>query len=272
MSVAHLAEQARRYAQLLAPSDEPSEDRTVDANEAERLLSLQGYQILDTAEDEAFNRATKLATRLFGVPLAHIGIMDKDRMWYRALCGFVDTPEIAREDSICSIAFTPDRVADTSLVVVKDLGVKMEAEASNRPFKRAYKAGVRFYASAPLMSPEGKKLGTLCIADVKPREALSEEEEDSLRTLAQAVVDLMEARKLAAHFKDVCESKEWQIQFSKCGIGVPSDTLDEKSMASSESSRMRAWGAAREAEIDEARMREFRQELETPLHVRSDGG
>jgi hypothetical protein len=136
----------------------------------------------------------------------------------------------------------------------------MESATDPLPFRLAAKLGLRFYASAPLVSTNGFKLGTLCIGDVKPREALSEEDRDTLQMLAGVVMDLMEARKLAAHFQDVCESKEWQIRMAACGIGPPSDL--ERSEASSESLRLREWAAGREREIEEARLQELRLQNE----------
>lgn len=265
-SMAELAEIARTFLAICVPPNQSI--KAPQLREDNRLQELDGYRILDSGKDEAFERITKTACRLFGTPLAHIGIMDDQRLWYKATCGPYPN-ETPRRDSVCSTQFTPELVEARSVVCFSDMRRAMENASDSRPFKRACELGLRFYASAPLISPNGMKLGTLCIGDQKPRDALSEEEEDSLMTLAGLVMDLMEARKLASHFQDVCESKEWQIRMSQGmpthGIGAASVAADEpaqRSAASSESSRLRAWGEAREQEIQEARLQELQLHTE----------
>ena len=261
-SVAELAELARQQARALSGcvDREESTDDTSHFDEDNRLLELDGYRIMDSGRgDPAFDRITRTACRLFRAKVSHIGIMDGSRLWYKSACGPypVETP---REDSLCSVQFTPERVKETSVMCYGDMERAMESASNPLPFRRAVSLGLRFYASAPLITPSGMKLGTLCIGDTKPRDELSEEEQDSLQTLAGVVMDLMEARKLAAHFQDVCESKEWQIRMS---IGMTNES--QGSVASSESSRMRAWATAREQEIEKARMQELRLHNEQSL-------
>ena len=270
MSVAQLAERAHQHARLLTgfgvgAAEEPTSDgETVDADEVERLQELEGYRILDSGKDDAFERITKTATRLFNVPFAHVGLMGKDRLWFKSTCGF-DAQQTSRTDSICGYAFAPwPTAAETGVLTFGDIQQEPDI-AQNR---RILRSGLRFYASAPLVSPTGAKLGTLCIADMQPRDPLSEEDKESLQTLAGVVMDLLEARKLAAHFQDVCESKEWQIRLSECGIG-PQELDVERSLASSESARLKAWADAREAEIHEARQQELLREQE--MHATSSG-
>ena len=267
-SVAELAEIARSLSDSVAPKDTDMDMSHL--HEDSRLLELDGYRILDSGPDSAFDRIIKTACRLFGTQMAHIGIMDRGRMWYKASCGFPYPKETPRQYTTCSIQFTPEAIEDTSVVCFPNLRRAMESASNPRPFQPAVKNGAHFYASAPLISPNGMKLGTICIGDSKPRDALSEEEQESLETLAGVVMDLMEARKLAAHFQDVCESKEWQIRMSHGmptrGIGVlgaaNEPQPEQQSAASSESSRLRAWGEAREQEIEEARLQELRLHTE----------
>jgi diguanylate cyclase (GGDEF)-like protein len=131
------------------PSDEPA-----------RLVALQSLELLDTEPEERFDRITRLAARMFNVPMALLSLVDQDRQWFKSRIG---TPELAstRAESFCAHAI----LGDTPLVI-PDLF--QDDRFADHPAVHGPQ-GVRFYAGAPLRWGPGSALGTLCILDRWPR-------------------------------------------------------------------------------------------------------
>lgn len=144
----------------------------VDDDEPARLSALRDLRILDTPQEERFDRVVRLAQRLFDVPMVAVNLIDEDRQWTKAGIGVSgDRP---REETFCTRALE----AKGSLVV-EDAG----ADERFRCLPAVDSAGVRFYAGAPLKAPGGQPVGTLCIVDTEPRE-LSDLEQRLLEDLA----------------------------------------------------------------------------------------
>ncbi|MCG6121516.1 MAG: EAL domain-containing protein [Microvirga sp.] len=156
----------------------------VDDNEAARLNALRDLRILDTPPSEAFDRLTRLASRLMSAPVSTISLTDRDRQWFKSKVG-VDLVEIPREQAPCSYA-----IQGGGVFVVSDL--LADARFVDSPLAQA---GIRFYAGAPLFTRSGHGLGTLCVVDDKPR-ALTDEEERVLRDLAGMVMSQIELQNM----------------------------------------------------------------------------
>src|SRR6476646_4040326 len=172
------------------------------ANEAERLAALRRYNILDTPPEAAFDRITALAARLFKVPTALVSLVDESRAWFKSCYGF-NQPEVPRGDSICSLALLYAEV-----LVVPD--ARQDDRFACNPFVQR-EAGLRFYAGAPLLTPEGFNLGTLCLLDTKPGPAMSDEQKNILTDLAAIVVDELELRRAVA-MQAAAEQKRQQAE------------------------------------------------------------
>ncbi len=147
------------------------------ANEAERLKELRSLGLLDSVAEERFDRITRLAQRMFGVPTALVSLVDEDRQWFKSRVGFEAT-ETSRNISFCGHAILGDEI-----MMVPD-ATKDERFVDNPLVLES--PGVRFYAGCPIVGPGGATLGTLCLLDEQPRE-LSYEEMASLRDLADMV-------------------------------------------------------------------------------------
>jgi eukaryotic-like serine/threonine-protein kinase len=153
--------------------------------EAERLAAVARYNLVDTPPDGAFDRLTTLAARLFHVPIAIVTIVDADRIWFKSHHG-VDITEVERREGLDLVGGLLDHT-----LVVED------AESDPRLVSDPVLAnarGLRFYAGTPLISSDGFNLGTLCIADTRPRPT-SEEEILNLEDLAAVVLHEMELRR-----------------------------------------------------------------------------
>jgi sigma-B regulation protein RsbU (phosphoserine phosphatase) len=130
-------------------------------DEQERLEALYALRLLDTPQEERFDAVTELAAKVFEVPIAFVSLIDRDRQWFKAKVGF-DLCESSRQHSFCAHAILQDQ----PLVIPDTLA---DARFADNPFVTAPPA-LRFYAGQPLRAAGGQKVGTLCIADVAPRE------------------------------------------------------------------------------------------------------
>jgi diguanylate cyclase (GGDEF)-like protein/PAS domain S-box-containing protein len=152
-----------------------------DPNEARRLRALQGYDILDTGAEDFLDQLVRLAATVFGVRFAALSFLDASREWRKSLVG-LSTVEVARPDSLCARV-----VAARKELVITDL----EALPARVPAAEA--DGWRFYAGAPLVTPDGYVLGALAVMDGAPRVPTPAQLE-ALRTLAQSVITCLDLR------------------------------------------------------------------------------
>ncbi len=166
-----------------------SQIAVLPANEAARLAALRRYDILDTPPESAFDRITSLAARLFDVPIALVSLVDASRGWFKSSYGF-DLQEVQRDATVCNLALLSNEV-----LVIPD--TRQDDRLTCNPFVQN-EPGLRFYAGAPLLTPDGLTLGTLCLLDTKPRSALTTEQQSTLADLAAIVMDELELR-LANH-------------------------------------------------------------------------
>ncbi|WP_455355697.1 PP2C family protein-serine/threonine phosphatase [Streptomyces sp. SYSU K217416] len=158
--------------------------------EEARIEAVRRYDILDTPPDGAFDRVAGLAARLFGAPVATVTIVDSDRIWFKATHGLDGVSEIGRDPGLCASAI----LADETLVIPDALA---DPVACSNPLV-AGEMGVRFYAAAPIVTPEGNRLGTVNILDTRPR-VITQEDMATLRDLAAIVLDELELRLSALH-------------------------------------------------------------------------
>jgi sigma-B regulation protein RsbU (phosphoserine phosphatase) len=135
-------------------------------DEQERLEALYALRLLDTPQEDRFDAVTQLAAKVFDVPIAFVSLIDRDRQWFKSKVGF-DLCESSREYSFCAHAILQDQ----PLVIPDTLD---DVRFAGNPFVTAPPA-LRFYAGQPLRAAGGQKVGTLCLADVAPREFAPEQ-------------------------------------------------------------------------------------------------
>jgi PAS domain S-box-containing protein len=162
----------------------------VPPNETERLVALRRYYILDTPPEAAFDRITAFSARLFSAPISLISLLDSAREWFKSTYG-IDIRETPRDHSFCA------HVTDRTLVVPNALE---DPRFQDNPLVLG-SPHIRFYAGAPLRTPDGFLLGTLSVIDTAPRPQFSGEQIELLESLAATVVDELELRTatVAAH-------------------------------------------------------------------------
>lgn len=150
-------------------------------NEDIRLAALRSLDILDTEPEERFDRLTRIAKRLFKVPIALVSFVDINRQWFKS-CQGLEVKEMPRDISFCGHAILGDDIFIISDTLLDDRFYDNPL-VINEP-------RIRFYAGIPLVISNEIRVGTLCLIDREPR-ILSEEDKELLRDLGQmAVQDL----------------------------------------------------------------------------------
>ncbi len=171
-------------------------------NEKRRLKVLWEYEILDTIPEEVFDDLTELAARICEAPIALISLVDEKRQWFKARVG-TTMHETTREVSFCSHA-----IGQPGLFIVPD--ATQDPRFARNPLVTS-EPRIRFYAGAPLITPDGAALGTLCVIDKVPRQ-LRPEQQQALTILARHVMSQLElrrrSRELAALRKQQAKAQE----------------------------------------------------------------
>lgn len=174
----------------------------VSNNETERLRVLHSYEILDTPPEVAFDRLTTHAAQVFGVPIALVSLVDTDRQWFKACFG-TDLRETSRDLSFCSYTILSDQALSIP-DATKDPRFQANALVTGPPY-------IRFYAGAPLVTPSGQNIGSLCLIDTVPRQ-FSPAQTEMLINLAAMVVDEMELRRTARELREQEQSLRQALQ------------------------------------------------------------
>ena len=153
-------------------------------DEQARLTALRRYRILDTDPEGAFDDLTLLASHICGTPMALITLIDENRQWFKSQLGLDGIRETER-----SIAFCTHAIKHTNIMEVPD--TQEDERFRHNPFVTG-QPHIRFYAGAPLVTPDGYALGTLCVVDTQPRRLSREQMRalDALRHQAQAQLEL----------------------------------------------------------------------------------
>jgi class 3 adenylate cyclase len=130
-------------------------------DEEARLAALRSLRLLDTKAEERFDRVVRLTKKTFDVPIAYVALIDSDRQWFKSRIG-MDPEQTPRNTSFCGHAILQD-----SPFIVPD--ARRDARFAGNPMVVG-EPFARFYAGQPVRSPNGYKIGTLCVMDKKPRQ------------------------------------------------------------------------------------------------------
>jgi GAF domain-containing protein len=151
----------------------------------QRVNALREYAIMDTTPETGFDDISRLTSFICDTPIATVTLLDLHRQWFKAKVG-LDSSEGPIEHAFCA-----------HTIKQEDLFIVPDAEKDDRFAQNPLVTGapyIRFYAGAPLVTPEGVPIGTLCAIDRKPRE-LTGEQKEALAALARQVMMMMELRR-----------------------------------------------------------------------------
>lgn len=181
-----------------------------EEKEVRRLRALSRYDWFERVPEEGFSRIIQLASSIFSVPVVLISLVGRDTQFFMARVG-TDLCEVDRQASFCTHAIEQDE----PLIILDTLADPFHCNNAfvvNPP-------NIRFYAGAPLRSQDGCNIGTICLLDVHPREAFTEDQREMLRSLASLVMDRMDLQRAEI------DASERHNQFLKMTAALPDAVL-----------------------------------------------
>lgn len=163
---------------------------TTSADDAHRVEALKRYSILNTPPEKLFDDIARLATQFFDLPVGLISFVDTENVFLKSNIGVEGIRNSPRNSSICAMAVLTDEV--TVLENIPDI----DPCALLDPLL-AGELGYKFYAGAPLVTPDGFRIGTICVIGKHPR-TFSEKEKEILKSLGRIVMHEIELRQQIA--------------------------------------------------------------------------
>jgi len=149
----------------------------IPADEDQRQKALESLELVDSPQDERFDRFARLAKRIFDVPFALVCFVDGDRVWFKSRLD-LNARQVPRNTSFCGhtilhdeLLYVPDALNDERF---SDIPLVTEEPQ------------VRFYLGCPMTESNGFRVGTFCLIDTRPRN-FSEKEFELFRDLAESV-------------------------------------------------------------------------------------
>lgn len=185
----------------------------VPENDSQRVAALERYKIFNAPKQDAFDKIVELAATIFKVPIAHISFLDTENEFVLASIGIGEVGLVARGESLCALT-----VLKQEIIVIED--ALAEPILNKIPAVKG-ELGLRFYAGAPITTPEGYIIGTMCLVDQKPR-TLSAHEKKILSALAKVAMEQVELRRINI---EKTESLNFMLSQKDEFIGIASHEL-----------------------------------------------
>ncbi|BCJ46121.1 hypothetical protein GCM10010168_50700 [Actinoplanes ianthinogenes] len=196
--------------------------------EQERLAALHEYRLRDTPPDAELQAVLRIAAEIAGVRSASLNLIDERRQYQLTALNQRPT-DCDRDDSMCAVSFQSGAVTH-----VPD--ARLDARYRDNPWVTGRLGEIRFYAAAPLISPEGHALGTLCVSDTVPRE-LTATQQAQLGDLAGIVVAFFERRRQARLTAELAAAAQAKQQWTDTLL----DTVDVAVIACDENYQVTLW-------------------------------
>ncbi|QCO38580.1 response regulator [Leptospira interrogans] len=176
----------------------------IPLNETARLRALHSYQILDTASEEKFDSLTQIAAYICNSSMALISLVDTNRLWFKSKLGMQES-EVPRKISFCQYAIMEDDLLEIEDALENEI-FKNKPSVLGPPY-------IRFYVGAPLKTPDGFNIGTLCVFDSQPKH-LNPKQRVILKALSNQIIYNFELNKKNIELL-LIQKKEEELQKSK---------------------------------------------------------
>ena len=188
LSLARLAGMITPLLVLFLASFMPLRPAALPVDEAARLSALAHLRVLDSIPEATFDDVVLLATTLCHTPIGLVSLVDKERQWFKACLG-LDATQTHRDLAFCAHAILkPDEVLVVENALL-DPRFRESPLVLGPPF-------IRFYAGAPIVTPEGFAVGTVCVIDTVPR-TLAAQTRRALQALARQTAAMLQLRLLS---------------------------------------------------------------------------
>ena len=158
----------------------------IPVNDELRLKALDSYGILNTLPEGFFNNLARILAKTFDTPIALISLVGRDEVFFKANVGMPGVTNVDRGVSLCSLAILSEEPT-----IFED-ATKEPCLLANPLVAGEF--GLKFYAGAPIISPDGYNIGTICVVDKKPR-TFSEMDQELLVQFSRSAMDAIIDRK-----------------------------------------------------------------------------
>ncbi len=175
-------------------------------SEAQRLARLALLQVIDTESEPFFDALAAAAQAIAGTPIALVSLVDEHRQWWKANIGLPGVSETPRELAFCAHAIQGDAVMEVPDAPA-DPRFSSNALVTDTP-------GIRYYAGAPIVLPDGLRMGTVCVIDQRPRQ-LQPAQLAALQQLAKVAAEGLEQRRVMLERADINAQLQQRLRESE---------------------------------------------------------
>ena len=212
-----------------------------------RLAAVDSTGLLDTDAEAVFDRLTRLAVRLIGVPAAFISLVDEHRDFYKSACGFGEPLASARE--LAGPTFCHYAIQSTAPLVIPDTA----ADPTYRDVPTVRSLGVAAYVGVPLVV-NGQPVGSFCVIDTRPRAWTPDELEvlTELAAAAQREVELRVGLRVAEATNQQLQEQAAELEAQSEELQATAAHLEEQTELADALRRVAEQAGARMAGVLEA--------------------
>lgn len=191
---------------------------TTPVIDGKRIQEMDALLWIGSVPEPEFNSLALLASEMCDVPVALISLIHQDQIWFKSRVGF-DADQALRTQTLCR-----QMLEDVNPIIVEDASA--DPRFQNTECVLAL-AGIRFFASIPLVLASGVAVGCLCVIDHKPK-TLTDKQFNNLKRLAGLVVALIDAKR--NHFRMVEHEKNRLVSEQRLAFALEAAEIGDWDM------------------------------------------